>query len=98
MLAYELQGSFGIDSLKLVQRPEPQVGPGQVLVKMIAWSLNFRDLLVVKGSYAPKLPLPFVPLSDGVGEVVAVGPGVSRVSPGDRVAGIFMQTWLDGEV
>lgn len=104
MLAYELQGGFGIDNLKRVERPDPQVGPGsapapgKVLLRMQAWSLNYRDLLVVKGQYAPKLPLPFVPLSDGVGEVVAVGPGVSRVAVGDRVAAIFMQNWLDGEV
>jgi NADPH:quinone reductase-like Zn-dependent oxidoreductase len=60
-------------------------------------SLNYRDLLVVKGLYNPKLPLPLVPLSDGVGQVVEVGPGVTRVKPGDRVAGIFMQTWIAGE-
>jgi len=97
MKAYELQGSFGIDSLKLVERPEPRPGPAQVLLKMLAWSLNYRDLMVVKGTYAPKLPLPFTPLSDGVGEVVAVGEGVSRVKPGDRAAGCFMQKWIDGE-
>ncbi len=97
MKAYELQGKFGIDSLALVERPEPRPGPGQVLLKMRAWSLNYRDLMVVKGTYAPKLPLPFVPLSDGLGEVAAVGEGVSRVKAGDRVAGCFMQKWIDGE-
>lgn len=96
MKAYELQGSFGIDSLTLTERPEPQLGAGQVLLKMRAWSLNYRDLLVVKGTYHPDLRLPFTPLSDGVGEVVAVGEGVSRVKTGDRVAGIFMQKWIDG--
>jgi NADPH:quinone reductase-like Zn-dependent oxidoreductase len=97
MKTYELQGSFGIDSLALVERPEPRPGPGQVLVEMRTWSLNYRDLMVVKGTYAPKLPLPFTPLSDGVGHVTAVGEGVSRVKPGDRVAGCFMQKWIDGE-
>lgn len=96
MKAYELQGHFGIDSLTLSERPEPQPGAGQVLLKMRTWSLNYRDLLVVKGSYHPNLRLPFTPLSDGVGKVVAVGEGVSRVKTGDRVAGIFMQKWIDG--
>src|SRR5262245_34343961 len=98
MRAYELQGGFGLASLRLVERPEPQPGPGQVLLKMRAWSLNYRDLLMLKGSYHPNLPLPFTPLSDGVGEVSAVGAGVTRIKQGDRVAGIFMQKWIDGEV
>ena len=98
MKAYALQGSFGIDSLKPVERPEPVPGAGQVLLRMRAWSLNYRDLLMVTGFYNPKLRLPFTPLSDGVGEVVAVGAGVTRVKAGDRVAGIFMQQWLDGEI
>lgn len=98
MRAYEIQGGFGIDALTLTERPEPKPGAGQVLVKMRAWSLNYRDLLMVKGLYNPKLRLPLVPLSDGVGEVVAVGAGVTRVKPGDRVAGIFMQKWIDGEL
>jgi NADPH:quinone reductase-like Zn-dependent oxidoreductase len=98
MKAYELQQSFGIDSLQLTERPEPQAGPGQVLVKMRAWSLNYRDLLMVRGIYHPNLPLPFTPLSDGMGQVVAVGAGVSRVRVGERVAGAFMQKWVDGEL
>jgi NADPH:quinone reductase-like Zn-dependent oxidoreductase len=98
MKAFELQNSFGIDSLKLVDRPNPKPGPGQVLLRMRAWSLNYRDLLVVKGVYNPRLRLPLIPLSDGVGEVVEVGPGVTRANPGDRVAGIFMQNWLEGQV
>jgi NADPH:quinone reductase-like Zn-dependent oxidoreductase len=96
MKAYELQGKFGIDFLTLAERPEPQPDAGQVLLKMRAWALNYRDLLVVKGIYHPNLRLPFTPLSDGVGEVVALGEGVSRVKTGDRVAGIFMQKWVDG--
>jgi NADPH:quinone reductase-like Zn-dependent oxidoreductase len=59
-------------------------------------SLNFRDLLVVKGEYSKKLPLPMRPCSDCAGEVAAVGEGVTRVKAGDRVAGIFMQTWIEG--
>jgi NADPH:quinone reductase-like Zn-dependent oxidoreductase len=97
MRVFELR-AFGIDKLSLTERPEPKPGPGQVLVQMRAWSLNYRDLMVVKGVYNPKQRLPLVPLSDGVGKVTAVGPGVSRVKIGDRVAGIFMQQWLCGEI
>jgi len=88
--------SFGIDSLEFAERPTPEPGPGQVVVKIHAISLNFRDLLMVKGLYNPKLKLPRIPCSDGAGEVIALGPGVSQWKPGDRVAGIFMQNWQDG--
>jgi NADPH:quinone reductase-like Zn-dependent oxidoreductase len=67
-----------------------------VLVGVRAVSLNYRDLMVVKGQYNPKMKLPRIPCSDGAGEVVAVGAGVKAWKPGDRVAGIFMQNWLDG--
>ena len=68
MKIWELNG-FGIDALKLVDRPEPvaAAAAGQVLVKMSAWSLNYRDLMVVRGQYNPRLRFPFTPLSDGVG-------------------------------
>src|SRR6516162_611942 len=98
MRVIELQNTFGIDSLTLVERPEPRPGPRQVLVKIRAFSLNYRDLLVVTGAYNPKLRLPLVPLSDGAGEVAAVGEGVTRVKTGDRVAALFMQKWLAGEL
>jgi NADPH:quinone reductase-like Zn-dependent oxidoreductase len=67
-----------------------------VLVKVRAVSFNYRDLLMVKGIYNPKLRLPRIPCSDGAGEVVAVGEGVTAVKPKDRVCGIFMQNWIDG--
>jgi NADPH:quinone reductase-like Zn-dependent oxidoreductase len=82
--------------LEFVERPTPRPEPGQVLVKIRAISLNFRDLLMVKGLYNPKMKLPRIPCSDGAGEVAAVGEGVTAWKPGDRVAGIFMQNWLDG--
>jgi NADPH:quinone reductase-like Zn-dependent oxidoreductase len=88
--------SFGVDSLEFVERPTPLPEGGEVLVKVRAISFNYRDLLVVKGLYNPKLKLPRIPCSDGAGEVVAVGEGVTAWKPGDRVAGIFMQNWLDG--
>ncbi len=97
MQAYEIQ-AFGFESIKLVERPDPSPGPGQVLLKMRAWSLNYRDLMVAKGQYNPKLRMPAVPLSDGVGEVVQLGAGVSRVKIGDRVAGAFMPKWICGEI
>ncbi|MCD4749404.1 MAG: NAD(P)-dependent alcohol dehydrogenase [Thermoanaerobaculales bacterium] len=96
MKVFEIQGEFGFENLRLVERPDPTPGPGQVLVKMKGVSLNFRDILMVRGHYNPRQPLPLIPCSDGVGEIVAVGEGVDWVSTGDRVAGIFSQTWIGG--
>ncbi|HEX9051522.1 MAG TPA: NAD(P)-dependent alcohol dehydrogenase [Anaeromyxobacter sp.] len=97
MRAYELRGN-GVETLTRVERERPRPGPGQVLVRVRATSLNYRDLLVASGTYTrggpPKRPL--VPLSDGAGEVVEAGPGVTRLRPGDRVAGAFFQRWIDG--
>jgi NADPH:quinone reductase-like Zn-dependent oxidoreductase len=90
--------AFGLDNLTWTGRPEPKPGPGEVLVRMRAWSLNYRDLLVIKGHYNPKQKLPLVPLSDGAGEVIETGPGATRVKVGDRVAAAFMPSWIDGEV
>ena len=98
MKAFEIKNKFGLDSLTLTERPDLKPSHGQVLIKLRSLSLNYRDLMVVKGLYNPKLPLPLIPFSDGVGEVVAVGEGVTRVNIGDRVAGIFFQKWLAGEL
>jgi NADPH:quinone reductase-like Zn-dependent oxidoreductase len=89
--------TFALDALAVVDRPEPRPGPGQVLIRVRACSLNYRDLLIAKGVYNRKLPLPLVPLSDGAGEVTAVGDGVTRLRVGDRVAGCFMPDWTAGE-
>ncbi|MGA9982706.1 MAG: NAD(P)-dependent alcohol dehydrogenase [Acidobacteriaceae bacterium] len=89
--------SFGIDKLELVTLPDPQPQRGEVVIKVHAVSWNFRDLMVVEGRYNPKMHLPRIPCSDGAGEVIAIGEGVTRVQVGDRVAGIFMQNWIDGE-
>ena len=95
MHAYSI-AQFGIDSLKQVELTEPQLTPGAVLIKVHAVSLNYRDLMMVKGLYNPKMALPRIPCSDGAGEIVAIGEGVTRARVGDRVCGIFMQRWLDG--
>jgi NADPH:quinone reductase-like Zn-dependent oxidoreductase len=90
--------SFGVDSLEFVDHSEPSPGRGEVQVKIHAVSLNYRDLLTIKGFYNPKMLLPRVPCSDGAGEVLAVGEGVSNWKPGDRVCGIFMQNWFEGSL
>ena len=97
MKAIEIQNSFGLDSLSLVERPDLVPTPFHAVIKLRAASLNYRDLLTVEGKYNPRLRLPLVPLSDGVGEVVAIGEGVTRVKTGDRVAANFSQKWLGGE-
>lgn len=97
MKAYEIQ-EFGIENLALVERDEPRPAAGEVLVKFHAFSLNYRDLMMINGWYNPKLKRPVVPFSDGAGEVVAVGEGVTKWKTGDRVTPIFMQGWLDGGV
>jgi NADPH:quinone reductase-like Zn-dependent oxidoreductase len=96
MKAYEIQ-KFGPDGLALVDRPVPAPGPNQVLVKMQAWSLNYRDWMTVTGRYNPRLRLPQVPLSDGAGEIAAVGSEVKSVKAGDRVTSTFFERWVSGE-
>ncbi|TSC32948.1 NAD(P)-dependent alcohol dehydrogenase [Corallococcus sp. Z5C101001] len=96
MQAYELQHTTGSDGWVAVEKPEPRPALGQALVRIHAVSLNYRDLIIARGTY-PGLHVPVIPCSDGAGEVVAVGPGVTRVKPGDRVAPTFFQTWTDGE-
>ncbi len=97
MKACVIDSSFGIDNLRIVERPEPTPGPGQVRIAVRVASLNYRDLLMVTGRYNPRQPLPLVPLSDGVGIVDALGPGVETVAVGDRVAGMFAPRWQSGE-
>jgi len=98
MKRYVIEQEFSIDELKLVESDMPQPGPGEVLVRMKAASLNYRDYLMVSGNYTRNLPLPLVPLSDGTGEVAAVGPGVRRWKEGDRVIGCFFQCWPAGRI
>lgn len=95
MRAYRLE-QFGLQHLELVEIDEPRPGPGEILLDVAALSLNYRDLMVVKGAYNPKLELPVTPISDGAGVVVAVGEGVTRVRAGDRVTTHFVADWIDG--
>jgi len=98
MRAYQLpKGGAGIDALVKIERPNPKPAYRQVLVKVAACSLNFRDLGIVRGTYRVPVPDNIVPLSDGAGEVVEVGGGVRRVKAGDKVAGCFFQRWSGGE-
>jgi len=98
MRAYQLpKGGAGIDALVKVERPNPEPAYRQVVVKVNACSLNFRDLGIVRGTYRMPVRENLIPLSDGAGEVIEVGPGVTRVKVGDRVAGCFFQRWTGGE-
>ena len=97
MRAYQLpRGGAGIEALVRVERPDPKPAHRQVLVKVAACSLNFRDLGIVRGTYRMPVRDNIVPLSDGAGEV-EVGTGVTRVKVGDKVAGCFFQRWSGGE-
>jgi NADPH:quinone reductase-like Zn-dependent oxidoreductase len=87
---------FGLDKLAFRDAPETKAGPGENLVEVKAVSLNYRDLLVAKGLYNPKMPLPRVPGSDAAGVVLEVGEGVTEFQPGDRVCGTFFQDWDEG--
>ena len=98
MKAYEIRDSFGIDNLKLSDRPDPTPGHGQVVVRVKAASLNYRDFMTVKHGGARGVKTPLIPCSDGAGEVIKIGPGVTRVKVGDRVASIFFQNWLAGDI
>lgn len=97
MQAYEIQ-QFGIEELALVERELPIPTSNEVLVKFHAVSLNYRDLMMIKGTYNPRLKVPLVPFSDGAGEIVSIGDSVTRFKVGDRFCPIFMQGWIDGEV
>ncbi|MDF2119795.1 NAD(P)-dependent alcohol dehydrogenase [Roseiarcaceae bacterium H3SJ34-1] len=96
MRAYNIPAPTGLDALVRVDLPEPKPAYRQILVKVIATSLNFRDLAVVKGAYRAGVAANLVPLSDGAGEVVEIGPGVQKFKVGDRIASCFFQRWPGG--
>ncbi len=97
MKTYEIN-KFGIENLTLTERDVPKPNRDEVLVKFHTFSLNYRDLMMVKGLYNPKLKTPLVPFSDGAGEVVEIGENVTKFKVGDRVMPIFMQGWADGAI
>jgi NADPH:quinone reductase-like Zn-dependent oxidoreductase len=98
MRAYQIPNAgCGIEAVTKVERPMPKPAHRQVLVKVAACSLNFRDLGIVRGTYRQPVRENIVPLSDGAGEVIEVGEGVRRVKVGDKVAGNFFQRWVAGE-
>lgn len=99
MKRYILQSDKGLDGLELVDnQPVSDPAYGEVQVRVHATSLNYRDLLIASGNYGPGILQNIIPLSDGAGEVTAVGPGVEGVKPGDRVAGAFFTNWVDGPI
>lgn len=97
MKAYEVvKGCTSLDGLRRAERAEPKPGPYEVLIRVRAASLNYRDHMVVIGRYFTAVDRDTIPLSDGAGEVVSVGDRVTRFKAGDRVAGTFFQVWKDG--
>ena len=98
MHLFELRDSFGLEHLVPAERAVPKAKAGEVLVRLRAVSLNFRDLLVIQGKYNPRMKLPRVPVSDGAGEVVSVGEDVTTWKSGDRVVIPFFPGWLEGEL
>lgn len=97
MKGYQIR-QFGLENLAAVELEAPPIGPRDVLVRIRATSLNYRDLMMIEGTYNPKLKRPLVPFSDGAGEVVEIGNEVTRWKVGDRVCPVFMQGWIDGEL
>ena len=98
MKAWQIRGEYGIDKLQRVDLPEPRAAAGQVVVAMQAASLNFRDLVTVRGAPGATAPKALVPCSDGAGVIQSVGSGVRGLAVGDRVAPLFFQSWDDGPV
>jgi NADPH:quinone reductase-like Zn-dependent oxidoreductase len=96
MKAFEIR-EFGIDHLAAVEREKPVPRADEVLIRIRAASLNFRDVMIVGGTYNPRMRLPAIPLSDAAGEIVEVGSEVTAWKPGDRVMPLFAQRWFDGE-
>jgi len=98
MRAYEIVSDGGVEALALNNRPAPQPGNGEILVAVRASAINYRDLSTIEDPVARGIRYPRIPNSDGAGEVIAVGAGVTRFNSGDRVAGCFFQNWSDGDI
>ena len=98
MKIFEIREGFGLSNLQMAERPRPEPGPREALIRVRAASLNYRDVLIVEGHYNPRMQLPRVPLSDGAGVIEAVGAEVIGWVPGDRVIVPFFPAWLEGEL
>ena len=98
MQAYRINSPEGIQSLKTVKLPDPTPGPDEVVMMVRACSLNYRDSLMLKGGYPRNRTYPVIPLSDGAGEIAAIGSGVTSCKVGDRVAANFMRDWITGPI
>jgi len=98
MHAYQVDSADGISAIKRIEIDTPTAGDNEVLVKMKACSLNYRDLLITMGGYVRNDVRPIIPLSDGAGEVVQVGKNVTQFKAGDRVMGNFFQHWNKGSI
>lgn len=98
MLAYQIDDYGSVEGLSLRECPTPEPGNGEVLIRLHAASLNYRDLIVLNNAYpGMQLPVGYIPVGDGAGEVVALGEGVHRISLGDRVSVNLMRHWIDGD-
>ncbi len=95
MRAFEIQ-EFGIEKLALVEQEDPKPKPDEVIVRLRAASLNYRDVMIAGGTYNPRMKLPAIPLSDAAGEIVEVGRDVTNWKIGDRVMPTMVQRWFDG--
>src|SRR5947207_11860082 len=95
MKAYQID-QFGIENLRVVDRKMPTPSAGEVLVRLRAASLNYRDVMVVRGAYNPRMKLPAVPFSDASGEIVETGDAVTKWKVGDRVCSTVIPVWIDG--
>ncbi len=98
MRAYQIVSTDGFEDLRRIERPQPEAGPGQVVVRVRACSLNYRDTIIVRGGYPRNDTRPVVPLSDGAGDIVAVGAGAGRWKTGDRVCVNFLRDWTAGAI
>ena len=97
MKAYEIpKAPTSFEDLRLVDRPDPKPGPSDVLVRVRAAALNYRDHAIITGKYRYGMDHDTIPCSDAAGEVVAIGANVTRFKPGDRVIPSFFQVWIDG--
>ena len=97
MRVFQIENDWGMENLKVSSRPDPKPAAGQVLLRMKASAINYRDLLVPDRGYGQRTgTLPLIMLGDGVGEVVEIGAGVTRVKGGDRALPCFCQAWISG--